>query len=200
MDFLQQCKRKPYFLLHPLSFLPVTTLFVVQISISQAFQMVPACLLARVLPGLFFPFSFLFFRIFQVVPRDLESPSFLLVPSCHVVLLPLLDQGVRGACMTILSPGSFSLAFGGKSALWTRLPAEQTFSLDLQYLSGISCSNCLMISFLTSCIVMLTEVSFKTCLRFLGRMVVNCFLHNGTTVTGWISGTFKFNRFIRFRG
>ena len=70
-----------------------------------------------------------------------------------------------------------------------------------------------MISFLTSCTVMLAEVSFKTCLRFLGRMVVNCILENGTTVvkkkyhleiittvTGWISGTFKFNRFFRFTG
>ena len=61
-------------------------------------------------------------------------------------------------------------------------PAGQTFSLDLQYLRGISCSNCVMISLLTSCIVKLTEVSFKTRLRFLGRMVVNCILDNGTTV------------------
>ena len=30
-----------------------------------------------------------------------------------------------------------------------------------------------MISFLTSCNVILAEVSFKTCLRFLGRTVVN---------------------------
>ena len=66
-------------------------------------------------------------------------------------------------------------------------PAGQTFSLDLQYLSGISCSNCLMISLLTSSIVMLTEVSFKTCLRFLGGMIVNCILDNGTTVVKKIS-------------
>ena len=89
-------------------------------------------------------------------------------------------------------------------------PAGQTFSLALQYLSGISCSNCFVISFLTSCILMLTEVSFKTCLRFLGQMVVNSILDNGTTavkkyhseiiITGWISGTFEYNRFIWFTG
>ena len=44
-----------------------------------------------------------------------------------------------------------------------------------------------MISLLTSCIVMLTEVSFKTCLRFLGGMIVNCFLDNGATVVKKIS-------------
>ena len=93
-----------------------------------------------------------------MVPWDLESPSFPFVPSCHVVPSTQLDQGVRGG------------------------PAGQTFSLDLQYLRGISCSKCVMISLLTSWIVKLTEVSFKTRLRFLGRMVVNCILDNGTTV------------------
>ena len=39
-----------------------------------------------------------------------------------------------------------------------------------------------MISFLTSCNVMFTEVSFNTCLRFLGLTIVNCILDNGTTV------------------
>ena len=52
-------------------------------------------------------------------------------------------------------------------------PAGQTFSLDLQYLRGISCSNCFENSFLTSLIVTLFKVSFKTCLRFLGLVVVN---------------------------
>ena len=38
-----------------------------------------------------------------------------------------------------------------------------------------------MISFLTSCTVILFEVSFNTCLRFLGRMVVvNTIFDNGT--------------------
>ena len=30
--------------------------------------------------------------------------------------------------------------------------------------------------------MILTEVLFKTCLRFLGGMIVNCILDNGTTV------------------
>ena len=38
-----------------------------------------------------------------------------------------------------------------------------------------------MISFLTSCNVILAEVSFKTCLRFLGRTVVSAIFDNGTT-------------------
>ena len=82
-------------------------------------QVVPASLLVRVLPGLLYPFSFLFFRIFLVVPWDFERPSFPLVPSYHVVLLPLLDQGIRGACRTTSSPESFSLALEGK-APWGR--------------------------------------------------------------------------------
>ena len=47
-------------------------------------------------------------------------------------------------------------------------PAGQTFSLDLQYLVGISCSNCLPISSRTSFMVMVAEVTFETVLRFLG--------------------------------
>ena len=101
-DFLQLCKKKSYLLLHPLSVLLVTTLLVVQISISQAFQVVPACLLAQFLPCL--PFltsvpqdpSFLFFRIFQVVPWDLEVLSFPFVPSYLVVPLPQWCREIRG--------------------------------------------------------------------------------------------------------
>ena len=37
-----------------------------------------------------------FYRIFQVVPWDLESPSFPFVPSCHVVPSIQWNQGVRG--------------------------------------------------------------------------------------------------------
>ena len=66
-------------------------------------------------------------------------------------------------------------------------PSGQTFSLDLHYLSGISCSNCLTISLVTSCIVKLTEVSFKTCLRCLGLMVANSIFDNGTAVVKMIS-------------
>ena len=58
-------------------------------------------------------------------------------------------------------------------------PAGQTFSLDLQYLRGISCSNCFENSFLTSSIVTLFKVSFKTCLRFLGLVVVNAIFDHG---------------------
>ena len=99
-----------------------------------------------------------------MVSWDLESPSFPFVPFCHVVPSAQWNQEIR------VEPGNP----GG--------PAGHIFSLDLQYLSGISCSNCLMISVLTSCIVMLTKVSFKTCLRFLGGVIVNCILDNGTTV------------------
>jgi len=60
-------------------------------------------------------------------------------------------------------------------------PAGQTFSLDLQYLVGISCSNCLLISFLTSFMVMPIEVSFETFLRFLTRMVADAFIGNELT-------------------
>ena len=60
-------------------------------------------------------------------------------------------------------------------------PAGQTFSLDLQYLVGISCSNCLLISFLTSCMVIPFEVSFKTFLRFLKRMVADASIDDGLT-------------------
>ena len=56
-----------------------------------------------------------------------------------------------------------------------------TFSLDLHYLVGISCSNCLLISFLTSCMVTPLEVSFKTFLPFLTRMVADAFIGNGLT-------------------
>ena len=41
-----------------------------------------------------------------------------------------------------------------------------------------------MISFLTSCIVMVVEVSFKTCLRFLGRVVVLAIFDNDKTAKG----------------
>ena len=58
-------------------------------------------------------------------------------------------------------------------------PAGQTFSLDLQYLRGISCSNCFENSFLMSSIVTLIEVSFKTCLRFLGLVLVNANFDQG---------------------
>ena len=47
-------------------------------------------------------------------------------------------------------------------------PAGQTFSLDLQYLVDMSCSNCLLISSRTSFMVMVAEVTFETVLRFLG--------------------------------
>ena len=60
-------------------------------------------------------------------------------------------------------------------------PVGHIFSLDLQYLVGISCSNCLLISFLTSCMVMPIEVSFKTFLRFLIGMVADVFIGNGLT-------------------
>ena len=58
-------------------------------------------------------------------------------------------------------------------------PAGHIFSLDLQYLRGISFSNCFVNSFLTSCIVTLIKVSFKTCLRFLGLVVVNAIFDQG---------------------
>ena len=41
-----------------------------------------------------------------------------------------------------------------------------------------------MISFLTSCIVMVVEVSFKTCLRFLDRVVVLAIFDNDKTAKG----------------
>ena len=44
-----------------------------------------------------------------------------------------------------------------------------------------------MISLLTSCIVKLTEVSFKMCLRCLGLMVANSIFDNGTAVIKMIS-------------
>ena len=58
-------------------------------------------------------------------------------------------------------------------------PAGQTFSLELQYLVGISCSNCFVISFLTSCMVTVVEESFKACLRLLSRMVADAIFGNG---------------------
>ena len=94
-------------------------------------------------------------------PREPFSSFGPLLPPGHVAPL---GPGNLGGLQDNLVPRELFPGFGGKSALRTRLPAGQTFSLDLQYLSSISCSNCLMISFLTSCIVMLTEVSFKTCI------------------------------------
>ena len=60
-------------------------------------------------------------------------------------------------------------------------PAGQTFSLDLQYLVGKSCSNCSLICFLISCMVVPVDVSFKTFLRFLNRMVADASNDNGLT-------------------
>ena len=69
---------------------------------------------------------------------------------------PLLSPGPR----TPIGPGSH----GG--------PTGHTLSCDLQYLEGISCSNCLVISWRTSCILMVAEVAFETCLRFLDFVLV----------------------------
>ena len=57
-------------------------------------------------------------------------------------------------------------------------PAGHTFSLDLQYLVGISCSNCFVVSFRTSFMVTLVEESFKRRLRLLSRMVADAFIGN----------------------
>ena len=101
----------------------------------------------------------------------------------------------RYSCFSGFSRRSYGtlrtfLSFWSPPAAWsprsngTRIPggpAGQTFSPDLQYLVDISCSNCLLISFLTSCMVMPVEVSFKLFLRFLTRMVANAFIGNGLT-------------------
>ena len=79
----------------------------------------------------------MFFRIFQVVPWDLKSPSFPLVPSCHVVLLLQWYQGVPGD----LQDRPFHLTYS------TRSPYS---------------SNCLTISLLTSCILGVGKFSHIT--------------------------------------
>ena len=63
-----------------------------------------------------------------MVPWDLESPSFPLVPSCHVVLLLQWYQRVPGGLQD--------------------RPFHLTYSTRSPY-----CSNCLTISLLTSCIL-----------------------------------------------
>ena len=75
-------------------------------------------------------------------------------------------------------------------------PAGQTFSIDLQYLRGISCSNCFVNSFLTSWMVTLIKVSFKTCLRFLGLVVVNANFDHGIAVVKilWTLIIYSFNQ------
>ena len=60
-------------------------------------------------------------------------------------------------------------------------PEGHTFSLDLQYLVGLSCSNCLLISFLTSCMVTPLEVSFKRFFAFLPGWLLMLLLE-----TGWL--------------
>ena len=113
-DFRRPCNKMQYFLPHLVSALLATTSLVEQISIFQAFQVVPACLLAQA-PHCF-PFLlsvlqdqlFLFFRIFQEVPWDLEDLSFPLVPSCHVVPSLQWDQDIRGVLQDILSHLTYS--------------------------------------------------------------------------------------------
>ena len=92
----------PCLLPHLVSALLATTSLVEQILIFQAFHVVPTRLLAQA--HLYLPFLlsllrdplFLFFRIFQEVPWDLEDLSFPLIPSCHVVLSLQWDQDIRG--------------------------------------------------------------------------------------------------------
>ena len=70
-------------------------------------------------------------------------------------------------------------------------PAGHIFSLDLQYLRGISFSNCFVNSLLTSCIVTLIKVSFKTCLRFLGLVFVNAIFDQGIAVVKILKNILK---------
>ena len=76
------------------------------------------------------------FPDFPVVPWDLKDLSFPLVSSCHVC--------------SPFAPGRPGYQGG---------PAGHTFSLDLQNLVGINCSICVVISFRTSCIVMVRSWS-----------------------------------------
>ena len=75
-------------------------------------------------------------------------------------------------------------SFKRRLRLLSRMVADAFFgneladSLDLQYLVGISCSNCFVISFRTSFMVTLVEESFKRRLRLLSRMVADAFFGN----------------------